>query len=88
MQLTGKFMALALLLAPLALTSPTEDMNASAQCTPGTYRCKCVAGSTYCAVDVCNALGRWQLSAVCRRKSSPGAPATCRDGPNGTAYCI
>ncbi|KLJ06490.1 hypothetical protein EMPG_10112, partial [Blastomyces silverae] len=86
MQFTIKSIALALLLAPLALAAPAEN-KATAACKPGTYDCSCWFGTTTCWIDVCNSRGEWQLSARCKDRSHPDAPASCRDGPNGAAYC-
>ncbi|KKZ68487.1 hypothetical protein EMCG_05874 [[Emmonsia] crescens] len=97
MQFNTKIMALALLFAPLALTAPADSTLAAPAestvdlipvCSPGSYKCHCLYGGNSCWVDVCNALGQYQLSARCRNRPSPEGPDSCRDGPNGTAFCI
>ncbi|KAG5290610.1 hypothetical protein I7I50_00406 [Histoplasma capsulatum G186AR] len=93
MQFINKAMALVLLLAPLVLAAPTEDAPPAADftslgCRPGSYRCVCIRQSTDCWVDVCTSSGNWKLSSICRNRSSPSGRPTCKDGPNGTAYCI
>ncbi|OAX80225.1 hypothetical protein ACJ72_05444 [Emergomyces africanus] len=107
MQFTNKFVALALLLAPLALAAPANnvppadvvsaasnegtgpaDDSSLSRCTPSTYDCRCNAGGISCWISVCDALGKWKKSANCRDRKSPSSPPTCRDGTDGTAFCL